>query len=54
MRQIGWIIAGAGALLAVKYVIVGLDAWNDTLHPGRFEDQSLSRFAKPFLGVFSK
>lgn len=46
--------AGAGLLLAVKYVIVGLDAWNGTLHPGRHEDPSLTRFGKPFLGVFSK
>ncbi len=54
MRRIGWMLAGVGALLLTKYVIVGLDQWNATLHPGRHEDPSLSRFAKPLLGVFSK
>ena len=52
MSRIAWMIAGAGALLTAKYLVVGLHQWNHTLHPSRVEDPS-SPFMKPLLGIFS-
>jgi hypothetical protein len=31
-------IGGIAVLLVVKYVVVGLKAWNAALHPGRQDD----------------
>jgi hypothetical protein len=43
-------LAGIGGILALKYLVVGLCAWDQTLHPGRIEPASLRAFQKPFLG----
>jgi hypothetical protein len=45
------IIIGIIILLLVKYIIVGLNKWNNTFHPTRIEDKD-SLFLKPFLGLF--
>ena len=45
---------GIALLLATKYLVIGLDKWNATLHPGRREDPALGRFAKPLLGLVQK
>ena len=43
---------GVLVLLAVKYGLIGLDAWNQRLHPGRTEDTATERrFGKPLLGL---
>jgi len=44
------LVAGIGGLLALKYLVVGLCAWDRALHPGRVEPASLVAFEKPFLG----
>ena len=41
---------GIALLLIVKYVVVGLKAWDGTLHPGRTEDPK-SPFLQPLLGL---
>lgn len=41
-------VAGVAVLLVVKYVIVGLKAWNAALHPGR-QDDPTGIFYCPFL-----
>lgn len=42
-------VAGVGALLVLKYGIVGLDCWNRVLHPGREDCPGM--FSKPLLGA---
>ena len=49
--RVKWALFGIGALLAAKYLIVGLDGWNSVLHPGRVEPENLGTFRKPFLGA---
>lgn len=41
-------VLGVGALLVLKYVIVGLKNWNAALHPGR-QDDPTGIFYCPFL-----
>lgn len=43
------IVLGVGGLLALKYLVIGLCAWDHVLHPGRIEPPSLRAFMKPFL-----
>jgi hypothetical protein len=48
---LGWLL-----VFAVKYVIVGLAAWDKFFHPERYAADTTGpyrAFAKPFLGVFS-
>jgi len=52
MENVKWAVLGVAALLVLKYGIVGLDAWNAALHPGRTENDAWTeRFRKPLLGV---
>jgi hypothetical protein len=46
-----FLILGFVALLVIKYLVVGLDAWNGVFHPDRVEGKSLDAFRKPLLGV---
>lgn len=39
------------ALLAVKYLVIGLDVWDGFFHPGRVEPSNLNAFKKPLLGL---
>jgi len=50
MRVVLYMALGVAVLLALKYGVFGLDAWNKTLHPGRFEPDG--PFLKPFFGIF--
>lgn len=43
------ILFGIAGLLALKYLVVGLCAWDQAFHPGRIEPASLTAFYKPFL-----
>jgi hypothetical protein len=43
------VAAGIALLLLVKYVVIGLDAWDGCFHPGRIEPDSLMAFRKPLL-----
>lgn len=43
-------LIGVIALLVVKYVVFGLDAWDAALHPDRIEPAN-SPFRKPLLGL---
>ena len=48
---LGWLL-----VFAVKYVFVGLAAWDNFFHPERYVADTTgpyARFAKPFLGAFS-
>ena len=50
--KIEWFAIGWVSVLIVKYVIVGLDAWNGVLHPGLVIAPNQEPFRKPLLGVF--
>jgi hypothetical protein len=48
---LGWLM-----VWLVKYVIVGLGAWDKFFHPERYISDTTgpySQFSKPFLGAFS-
>ena len=48
---LGWLIG-----FALKYVIFGLRAWDQLLHPERLQADTTGPFkifSSPFLGVFS-
>ena len=49
-RDLTFVALGIGVLLLVKYVVVGLVAWNLFLHPLRTDPNSA--FSQPFLGLF--
>jgi hypothetical protein len=51
--QIKWAAIGWISLLAMKYLIVGLDDWNALLHPGLVIAPNQEIFRKPLMGVFS-
>jgi hypothetical protein len=45
------VILGMVLLLAMKYVILGIDAWNSILHPGAIPSPNQQSFRKPLLGI---
>lgn len=48
-EHLKWMVIGVVALLALKYLVFGLTAWDAVLHPGRTEPSD-----SPFLnGVFA-
>lgn len=50
--RLKWALVGVLFLFGTKYLIVGLDAWNGALHPGRTEaDPWVQPFRKPLLGL---
>jgi hypothetical protein len=49
-NQTRWFIYGILALLAVKYLFLGLENWNGILHPER-QDRPNSAFRYPLLGL---
>jgi hypothetical protein len=49
-EHIKWMLYGIGALLVIKYGVVGLHHWNNALHPGRQDDPS-GMFYCPLLGI---
>lgn len=51
-EQFKWALLGVAGLLALKYVIFGLDNWNSMLHASRVEGPEVQIFRQPFLGVF--
>jgi hypothetical protein len=53
MDDLFWAVGGIGFLLFVKYIAIGLNYWDDILHPGRTEPPNLERFKYPLLGLFS-
>ncbi len=44
-----YFIGGIAALFLVKYVIIGLDRWNNIFHPGRTEGPDVVKFRKGVL-----
>lgn len=46
-----WFAIGWGSVLALKYIVFGLDAWNNVLHPGLVTAPNQQPFRKPFLGL---
>ena len=47
-----WFVIGWFSILVLKYVIVGLDAWNNTFHPGLIIAPNQQAYRRPFLGWF--
>jgi hypothetical protein len=43
------VVIGAALLVILKYLVIGTDAWNSTLHPGRIEPASVRAFHAPLL-----
>lgn len=54
-EKVKYIIIGIIILLAAKYVIFGLEAWNNTFHPHRLQVDMTNQpqFQKPLLGILS-
>lgn len=53
MGKLGYVALGALGLLAAKYLVFGLNAWNGVLHPGLVPAPNQSPFLRPLLGVIS-
>lgn len=49
-KHVPWILAGVGILLFVKYIVLGLIAWDKIFHPQRIEPPT-SPFLTPFFGL---
>ena len=45
------LVTGAVTLLALKYLVFGLDAWNGVLHPGLVIAPNQRAFRRPLLGL---
>jgi hypothetical protein len=45
---LGWM-----ALLALKYVVFGLTAWNNIFHPGLIPAPNQQAYLQPWLGIFN-
>jgi hypothetical protein len=43
---LGWL-----AILGLKYIVFGLTAWNNLLHPGLIPAPNQQAFLLPFLGI---
>jgi hypothetical protein len=50
-EHIKWFALGWVAILALKYIVFGLTAWNNLLHPGLVPAPNQQAFLKPFLGI---
>jgi hypothetical protein len=50
--RVKWFLIGWVSILILKYVIVGLDAWNAALHPGLVIAPNQQSYRKPLLGLF--
>lgn len=49
-----YLLLGFALVFVIKYGIVGLNKWNATFHPDRFEGpMELQYFGKPLLGILS-
>lgn len=49
VRLATYMVLGILALLVVKYLLLGLNVWDNVFHPGRTEPNS-SVFLNPLLG----
>jgi hypothetical protein len=47
-----WFFIGWASLLLIKYLVVGLIAWNNALHPGLETAPNQNMFLQPLLGLF--
>jgi hypothetical protein len=47
-----WFFFGWAFLLLLKYLVFGLIAWNNALHPGLVTAPNQQPFLQPFLGLF--
>ena len=45
---LGWV-----AILFLKYIVFGLTAWNNWLHPGLVPAPNQQAYLLPWLGIFS-
>lgn len=50
--RVKWFLIGWAAVLIIKYVVVGLDAWNAALHPGLVIAPNQAAFRRPLFGIF--
>lgn len=49
--HLAWFALGWVSILLLKYVVFGLTAWNQLLHPGLVPAPNQQAFLKPFLGI---
>jgi hypothetical protein len=47
-----WFFFGWASLLLLKYLVFGLIAWNNVLHPGLVTSPNQTPFLQPFMGLF--
>jgi hypothetical protein len=50
--RVKWFVIGWAAVFALKYAVVGLDAWNTALHPGLIIAPNQQAWRRPLLGIF--
>ena len=50
--RVKWFLIGWASVLLLKYVVVGLTAWNNVLHPGLLPAPNQQAYLKPWLGIF--
>lgn len=49
--RLRWFVIGWLSILLLKYIVVGLDAWNNALHPGLITAPNQQQYRKPLLGL---
>ena len=53
-KELQWFLIGLVTLWVIKYMVVGLAAWDGFFHPERFQADTMGPykcFAKPLLGI---
>ena len=53
IRDLFWFVLGWASILFLKYIVFGITAWNDILHPGLIPAPNQQPYLEPFLGLFS-
>lgn len=51
--KVRWFLIGWASVLVLKYVVFGITAWNNVLHPGLVPAPNQTPYLQPFLGLFS-
>jgi hypothetical protein len=51
--HVWYFFLGWAAILGLKYVVLGLTAWNNLFHPGLIPAPNQQAYLQPFFGIFS-
>lgn len=50
--KLWYFLLGWASILFLKYIVFGITAWNNALHPGLIPAPNQQPYLKPFLGIF--